>query len=101
MTWSWFREGLEEESSDWKVKGMKSNSDSGSSLSDSLKGRKMKRKSNQTKICLTAEMQKPQTIVALALLEKQEGDKCLHQTVAVVPKNQLPSYGLTLQSLAL
>lgn len=74
------------------VKGMKSNSDSRSSLSDSLKGRKTKRKSNQNKICLTAEMQKPQTIVALALLEKQEGDKYLQQTVAVVPKNQLLLY---------
>ena len=36
-------------------------------------------------------MQKPQTTVALALLEKQEGDKYLHQTLAIVPKNQLPS----------
>lgn len=73
------------------LKRMKSNSDSGSSLSDSLKGRKMKWKSNQNKICLIAEMQKPQTIVALALLEKQDGDKYLHQTVTVVPNNQLPS----------
>lgn len=91
MTWSWFKEGLEEESSNLMVERMKSNSVSGSSLSDGLKGRKIKWKSNQNKICLTAEMQKPQTIVALALLEKQEGDKYLHQTLAIVPKNQLPS----------